>query len=177
MFEDLKYAFAIPCFASTIFLFSVSFAGLRNMSTPGSFEENLLPLVEFNISMLEFWWSKIFMQDLFPTVSATTALIAALTILSSTVVVLTMLVFDVVVMLEVASAVMMVVVVADVVLIVVVVVVALVVLVVVLVVVVVAVVVVVVVDVVVAVVVVVDVVVLVVASKHSIYMSGKVLRG
>ena len=155
MFEDLKYAFAIPCFASTILLFSFSFAGLRNMSTPGSFREEFLPSVGFNISMLEFCWSKVFMQDLLPTVSSTTALIAALTILSSTVVVL--------IMLEVVGAVM----VEVVVIVVVVLVVAVVVLVLVLVVLV----------VVVAVFVVVDVVVLVVVSKHTIYMSGKVLRG
>ena len=158
MFEDLKYAFAIPYFASTILLFSVSFAGLRNMSTPGSFGEKLLPSVGFNISMLEFCWSKVFMQDLLPTVSSTTALIAALTVLSSTVVVL--------IMLEVVGAVMVEVVVIFVVVLVVVVVV-----------VVVLVLVVVVLVVVVAVVVVVDVVVLVVVSKHTIYMSGKVLRG
>ena len=67
------------------------------MSTPGSFVAGL-PSVEFNTSRLEFWFSKVFlMQDRFPTVCSTTALIAALTILSSTVVVLRMLVVDVVV--------------------------------------------------------------------------------
>ena len=57
------------------------------MSTPGSFAE-LLPSVESKVSKLEFWEFFVFMQDVFPTVLSTTALIAALTILSSTVVVL-----------------------------------------------------------------------------------------
>ena len=66
------------------------------MSTPGSFAE-LLPSVESKVSKLEFWEFFVFMQDVFPTVLSTTALIAALTILSSTVVVLVIVVAVVVV--------------------------------------------------------------------------------
>ena len=67
-----------------MFFFSSALAGLRNMSTPGSFLVS--PAAVELTPTLEFWGLGVFMQVFLPNVFSTTALMAAFTTSSLSVV-------------------------------------------------------------------------------------------